>query len=134
MYINQVYVPNAVVASVVTFDVTFGSVGDLCLDYKYGCSLDHVAWVSYEGCFDVDRDGSADRLDRRSSHPTIQEAITWRPYPTHAFFRLCSLIIAYSPYPATKGIPREGMDLLFGEGDASLISSITIDYQQNLSS
>ncbi|KAG8724107.1 hypothetical protein FRC09_000320 [Ceratobasidium sp. 395] len=96
MHVDQVFTSNVAVANVVMFDVAFGLVGDLCLDHKYGCSLGHVACISYEGCFDVDRD---------------------------------ALIFAYSPYPATKGIPREEMDLLFREGDASLISSMAIDYR-----
>ncbi|KAG8742204.1 hypothetical protein FRC10_001900 [Ceratobasidium sp. 414] len=47
--------------------------------------------------------------------PTLQEVITWRLYPMHAFFCLCSLILVYFLYPETKGIPLEEMDVVFGE-------------------
>ncbi|KAH9064110.1 general substrate transporter [Lactarius vividus] len=46
--------------------------------------------------------------------PYLQEVITWRLYPMHGFFCVCSFILVY---PETKGVPLEEMDRVFGEDE-----------------
>ncbi|KAF8269317.1 general substrate transporter [Lactarius quietus] len=49
--------------------------------------------------------------------PYLQEVITWRLYPMHGFFCVCSFILVYFLYPETKGVPLEEMDRVFGEDE-----------------
>ncbi|QRV75792.1 Sugar (and other) transporter [Ceratobasidium sp. AG-Ba] len=113
MYIDQIYTPKAVVACVIIYNAAFGySWGPLPWLYPpeimplafraKGVSLSTATnwlfnWIVGEGT------------------PTLQEVITWRLYPMHAFFCFCSLILVYFLYPETKGIPLEEMDAVFGE-------------------
>lgn len=49
--------------------------------------------------------------------PYLQEVITWKLYPMHGFFCVCSFILVYFLYPETKGVPLEEMDRVFGEDE-----------------
>jgi len=49
------------------------------------------------------------------STPVLQDAISWRLYPMHGMFCLCSLVLVFFLYPETKGISLEDMDVVFGE-------------------
>ncbi|KAJ7786197.1 general substrate transporter [Mycena metata] len=49
--------------------------------------------------------------------PIFQELMTWRLYPMHGFFCICSFVVVYFLYPETKGVPLEEMDAVFGEDE-----------------
>ncbi len=47
--------------------------------------------------------------------PVLQEAISWRLYPMHGFFCVCSVVVVFFFYVETAGVPLEEMGTIFGE-------------------
>ncbi|KAG9096460.1 hypothetical protein FS749_008422 [Ceratobasidium sp. UAMH 11750] len=113
MYIDQVYTPKAGVACVIIFNAAFGfSWGPL--PWLYPPEIMPLAFRAKGVSMSTATNWLFNWIVGQVT-PTLQEVITWRLYPMHAFFCLCSLILVYFLYPETKGIPLEEMDVVFGE-------------------
>ncbi|KAJ4486004.1 general substrate transporter [Lentinula aciculospora] len=115
MYIDVPRTPNAVVICVIIYNAAFG--------YSWG----PLPWLYPPEIMPLTIRAKGVSLSTSTNWafnflvgevtPELQEVITWRLYPMHGFFCVCSFILVYFLYPETKGVPLEEMDLVFGEDE-----------------
>ncbi|KAI9445090.1 general substrate transporter [Lactarius indigo] len=113
MYIDIPQTPKAVVVCVIIYNAFFG--------YRY---LGPVPWLYPPEILPLTVRAKGVSLSTATNWafnflvgeitPYLQEVITWRLYPMHGFFCVCSFILVY---PETKGVPLEEMDRVFGEDE-----------------
>lgn len=113
MYIDVPATPKAVVACVIIFNAGFG--------YSWG----PIPWLYPPEIMPLSFRAKGVSISTATNWafnfivgettPYLQEVITWRLYPMHAFYCTCSFILVYFLYPETKGVPLEEMDAVFGE-------------------
>ncbi|KAE9408206.1 general substrate transporter [Gymnopus androsaceus JB14] len=115
MYIDVPRTPNAVVICVIIYNAAFGySWGPL--PWLYPPEIMPLAIRAKGVSLSTSTNWAFNFLVGEIT-PELQEVITWRLYPMHGFFCVCSFILVYFLYPETKGIPLEEMDLVFGEDE-----------------
>ncbi|KAG8724596.1 hypothetical protein FRC09_016739 [Ceratobasidium sp. 395] len=108
MYIGQVYTPNAAVVCVIIFNVAFGLSGGLYLSYTLREWIIPVAFRAKGVSTSTATNWLFNWIVGQVT-PTLQEVITWRLYPMHAFFCLCSLILGtVLPIPGDQGDTTRG--------------------------
>ncbi|KIK70873.1 hypothetical protein GYMLUDRAFT_32946 [Collybiopsis luxurians FD-317 M1] len=115
MYVDVPRTPNAVVICVIIYNAAFG--------YSWG----PLPWLYPPEIMPLTIRAKGVSLSTATNWafnflvgevtPELQEVITWRLYPMHGFFCICSFILVYFLYPETKGVPLEEMDLVFGEDE-----------------
>ncbi|KAJ3829770.1 general substrate transporter [Lentinula raphanica] len=115
MYIDVPRTPNAVVICVIIYNAAFG--------YSWG----PLPWLYPPEIMPLTIRAKGVSLSTSTNWafnflvgevtPELQELITWRLYPMHGFFCVCSFILVYFLYPETKGVPLEEMDFVFGEDE-----------------
>ncbi|KAI0274743.1 general substrate transporter [Gloeopeniophorella convolvens] len=115
MYIDIPQTPKAVVACVIIYNAFFG--------YSWG----PIPWLYPPEILPLSVRAKGVSLSTATNWafnflvgeatPYLQEVITWRLYPMHGFFCVCSFILVYFLYPETKGVPLEEMDQVFGEDE-----------------
>ncbi|KAH7885882.1 general substrate transporter [Phlebopus sp. FC_14] len=133
MYIDVPATPKAVVACVIAFNAAFGySWGPI--PWLYPPEIMPLTFRS-KGVSISTATNWAFNFIVGETTPYLQEVITWRLYPMHAFYCACSFVLVYFLYPETKGVPLEEMDAVFGEEErldyesecASLMSNANSD-------
>jgi hypothetical protein len=115
MYIDIPQTPKAVVVCVIVYNAFFG--------YSWG----PIPWLYPPEILPLSVRAKGVSLSTATNWafnflvgemtPYLQEVITWRLYPMHGFFCVCSFILVYFLYPETKGVPLEEMDRVFGEDE-----------------
>ncbi|KAF7776562.1 hypothetical protein Agabi119p4_4955 [Agaricus bisporus var. burnettii] len=113
IFLNKSWTPNAVVVSVVLFNVAFG--------YSWG----PILWlyppeimpltVRAKGVSLSTATNWAFNFFVGEATPYLQEHIEYRLYYMHGFYCIYSFILVYFLYPETKGVPLEEIDQVFGE-------------------
>lgn len=113
LYIDAPYTPQAVVGCVIIFNAAFGaSWGPI--PWLYPPEIMPLAFRAKGTSFSTATNWLFNWIVGEAT-PVLQERITWRLYPMHAFFCVCSFLLVYFAYPETMGVPLEEMDELFGE-------------------
>ncbi|KAI0257443.1 general substrate transporter [Lactifluus subvellereus] len=112
MYIDIPQTPKAVVVCVIVYNAFFG--------YSWG----PIPWLYPPEILPLTVRAKGVSLSTATNWafnflvgeitPYLQEVITWKLYPMHGFFCVCSFILVY---PETKGVPLEEMDRVFGEDE-----------------
>jgi len=115
MYIDIPQTPKAVVVCVIVYNAFFG--------YSWG----PIPWLYPPEILPLTVRAKGVSLSTATNWafnflvgeitPYLQEVITWKLYPMHGFFCVCSFILVYFLYPETKGVPLEEMDRVFGEDE-----------------